>query len=92
MTNHDSSDAYHPDLPCNVFVELVTDYLDDALSLDQRALVEAHLAICVGCATVLDQWRTVIALTGRLADDELDRVDPVVRRSLLDAFSRLHPT
>jgi anti-sigma factor RsiW len=80
-----------PDLPCNLFVELVTDYLDDALPADQRELVDEHLAICVGCATVLDQWRTVIALTGRLAEDEVDRVDPGVRRSLVDAFQRLRP-
>jgi len=80
-----------PDLPCNLFVELVTDYLDDALPADQRALVEEHLAICAGCATVLDQWRTVIALTGRLAEEEVDRVDPDVRRELVDAFQRLHP-
>jgi len=79
------------DLPCNVFVELVTDYLDDALPVDQRALVDEHLAICSGCATVLDQWRTVIALTGRLAEDEVDHVDPDVRRGLVDAFRRLHP-
>jgi anti-sigma factor RsiW len=91
MTVHDSSDVIEPDLPCNVFVELVTDYLDGALLVHQQALVEAHLAICAGCNTVLDQWRTVIALTGRLAEDDVDRVDPAVRRSLVDTFSRLHP-
>jgi anti-sigma factor RsiW len=89
MTVHDPHDDLEPDLPCNVFVELVTDYLEDALPVEQRALVDAHLAICVGCATVLDQWRTVISLTGRIAEDEVNRVNPVVRRSLVEAFSRL---
>jgi len=91
MTVHDPRDVLEPDLPCNLFVELVTDYLEGALPLDQRALVDAHLTICVGCATVLDQWRTVISLAGRIAEDEVDRVDPVVRRSLVVAFSRLRP-
>jgi len=90
MTVHDPADLLEPDLPCNLFVELVTDYLDGALPVGQRALVDAHLAICTGCATVLEQWRTVIALAGRLGEDDIDRVDPVVRRALVDAFSRLH--
>jgi len=91
MTVHDPHDVIEPDLPCNLFVELVTDYLEDALPVDQRALVDAHLVICVGCAAVLDQWRTVISLTGRIAEDEVNRLNPVVRRSLVEAFSRLHP-
>lgn len=91
MTVHNSGDALELDLPCSLFVELVTDYLDGALTVEQRALVDAHLAICTGCATVLDQWRTVIALAGRLAEDDIDRVDPVARRALVDAFSRLRP-
>ncbi len=90
MTDPDP-EILEPDLPCNVFVELVTDYLDDALPAGQRALVDAHLTICTGCATVLTQWRTLISLAGRIAEDDVDRVDPAVRRSLVEAFSRLRP-
>jgi anti-sigma factor RsiW len=79
-----------PDLPCNVFVELVTDYLEGALDDADRAWVDAHLAICVGCQTVLAQWRTTIALTGRLREEQVDEVDPETRRALLETFRALH--
>jgi predicted anti-sigma-YlaC factor YlaD len=79
------------DLPCNVFVELVTDYLEGALSSWERALVDAHLLICSGCAAVLAQWRTVIDLAGRLGADDVEQADPDVRRSLVEAFRQLRP-
>ena len=82
-------DGESPDLPCNVFVELVTDYLEGALAPDLRALVDEHLAICRGCATVLDQWRTVVRLSGRLSEAEVSAVEPEVRRSLMAAFRQL---
>jgi anti-sigma factor RsiW len=78
-----------PDLPCNVFVELVTDYLEDALEPHQRAWVDAHLASCGGCETVLAQWRETIALTGRLREAEVDRVDPETRHVLLETFRQV---
>ena len=33
-------------------------------------------AICEDCATVLDQWRLVIAVTGELRHDEVEAIDP----------------
>ena len=81
MTDHQP-----PDLPCNQFVELVTEYLDDALTLDERARVDAHLADCPYCSDVLAQWQLVIAVTGRLRGDEVETIDPDVRTSLMDAF------
>lgn len=75
-----------PDVPCNELVELVTDYLDGALAAQRRAEVDAHLAICAGCREVLAQWRTVVRLGGRLAEADLDEVEPAVRAGLLAAF------
>jgi anti-sigma factor RsiW len=80
-----------PDLPCRQFVELVTDYLEGALSDDELALVEAHLGVCPGCRHVVDQWRATIELVGALDEDEVDRLDPDVRSSLMDAFRTLRP-
>jgi anti-sigma factor RsiW len=74
------------DQPCNEFVELVTDYLEDALTPDHRAEVDEHLTICDGCRTVLAQWHEVIRLTGHLADPDVDQVDPATRTHLLSAF------
>jgi anti-sigma factor RsiW len=75
-----------PDLPCNQFVELVTDYLDDAMTSDERARVDAHLAGCPYCADVLAQWQTVIAVAGALKEDEVGSIDPTLRASLMTAF------
>ena len=74
------------DLRCRDFVELVTDYLDDALPPDERTQVDEHLEICPGCRTVLAQWREVVRLTGRLADADVDRVDADTRARLLATF------
>ena len=83
--------AEMPDLPCIEFVELVTDYLEGALSPERRALVDHHLGICPGCRTVLAQWREVIVLGGRLDEADVGGVDPDVWATLVAAFSRTHP-
>jgi anti-sigma factor RsiW len=81
-----------PDLPCNDFVELVTDYLDGALPGDLVARIDAHLAICPGCRRVVAQWREVIRLTGQLAESDVDRVDADTRAQLIATFRRRHGT
>jgi anti-sigma factor RsiW len=52
---------------CQQAVELVTDYLDGALSRSARRRFEAHLAGCPHCTEYLVQMRTTIELTGSLA-------------------------
>jgi Putative zinc-finger len=42
-------------------VELVADYLDEALSPEMRARFEEHLAGCDGCTTYLRQTQRIIA-------------------------------
>jgi MFS family permease len=49
------------DLACKQLVELVADYLDDALSPEMRARFEEHLAGCDGCTTYLGQTQRVMA-------------------------------
>jgi anti-sigma factor RsiW len=56
------------DLPCQELVELVTDYLEDALPPAERARFEAHLAECPGCSNYLEQMRATITLTRAGAD------------------------
>ena len=53
-------------LSCQELVELVTDYLEDALPPVERARFEAHIEPCDGCRAYLEQIRTTIELTGRL--------------------------
>lgn len=85
MTDHQLPDD---DLPCVVVVDLITDYLDDALSPHERARLEEHLAECDDCVTVLDQFRTTITVTGRLASDDVDRLDEPTRAQLIGVFQQ----
>jgi anti-sigma factor RsiW len=71
------------DLSCAHLVELVTDYLEGALSRRDRTRFEAHLAECPHCATYLDQIRTTVAASGRLREEWLE---PEMRDALLHAF------
>lgn len=72
-----------PDLTCRELVELVTDYLEDRLSADDRTRFELHLTYCDWCRTYLRQMRQVLAAAGRLTEDSME---PEAREALLDAF------
>jgi len=76
-------------LSCQELVELVTDYLDEALPPEDRARFEAHLEPCEGCTTYLDQMRTTIELVGRLTPEHLDpEAEVVLLRAFRDWKSR----
>jgi len=51
---------------CQEIVELVTDYLEGALDPEMTAEVEAHLELCDGCDTYVEQMRTTVRALGRL--------------------------
>jgi anti-sigma factor RsiW len=76
-------------LACREFVELVTDYLDDALPPEQRARFEAHLAQCDGCTGYLEDIRAVSAT---LPEIELPVADAQTHAALLKAFRELRET
>jgi anti-sigma factor RsiW len=59
------------DIVCQQAVELVTDYLEGALSPRDRARFEAHLAGCPHCTEYLEQIRATIAALGRIEPEEL---------------------
>jgi anti-sigma factor RsiW len=75
------------DLTCQELVELVSDYLEGALSPVERARFEQHISRCDGCATYLDQMKRTIALVGTLTEET---VDPPARDTLLRAFRDWH--
>jgi anti-sigma factor RsiW len=56
---------------CRQAVELVTDYLEGALTPAERARFEAHLADCPHCTEYLREMRVTIAAVGRLAPEAL---------------------
>jgi anti-sigma factor RsiW len=72
-----------PELPCRELVELVTEYLEERLSPDDRARFDAHLAACEACRAFLDQFRQTIRALGRLPEEALS---VEARATLLAAF------
>jgi anti-sigma factor RsiW len=71
-------------LTCVELVELVTDYLDGALSRRDRARFEAHIEACGNCTEYLEQFRRTIELTGTLREED---VEPAARDALLAQFA-----
>ena len=72
-------------LVCQEMVELVTDYLEGALSRSQRRRFEAHLAGCEHCSEYLAQMRETIRLSGRLKAEDLS---PEMEREFSDLYRR----
>ena len=60
------------DLPCQELVELVTDYLEGRLAPIEQRRFEAHLALCRGCRTYLEQMQQTIRALGRLPEESID--------------------
>ena len=86
MSDHDA-DAVDPyGMTCAELVELVTDYVEGSLSPEDRARIDAHLSICPPCVHVIEQWRTVIRLAGRLGGEHADRLPAEQRAQLMAAF------
>ena len=54
------------DISCRELVELVSDYLEGALTASDRARFESHIARCGHCAAYVRQMRETITLMGRL--------------------------
>jgi anti-sigma factor RsiW len=59
------------DLVCQRAVDLVTDYIEGALSRADRRRFESHLASCQHCYEYLAQMRVTIQLSGRLQPAEM---------------------
>jgi anti-sigma factor RsiW len=71
------------ELSCQELVELVTDYLEGALSDSERTRFEDHVSRCVGCQNYLAQMRDTVRIVGRLAPSD---VDVAAEETLLEAF------
>ena len=75
--------TYPIGMTCQELVELVTEYLEGTLPVEQRARFEQHLAACPGCADYVQQMRLTIRTTGQLAEASLE---PRMRAALLSVF------
>jgi anti-sigma factor RsiW len=79
------------DISCSALVELVTDYLDGTLPDALLSRVEAHLAVCPGCMSAVEQIREVVRLTGRLSENTIEGMPAEDREYLAAVFRDLHP-
>ena len=73
-----------PSLTCAELVELVTDYLEGALSPEDSDRFERHLDACSGCTAYVEQFRETILLAGRLREQD---VPAPARDALLAEFA-----
>jgi predicted anti-sigma-YlaC factor YlaD len=56
-------------MDCQELVELVTDYLEEALAEPRAHEVEAHLQECVDCLRYLGQIQLTARLLNRLSEN-----------------------
>ena len=69
---------------CQEMIEVVTNYLDDALPPDEQQRFERHLSYCAGCNTYVDQIRETIRQTGMVPREESLR--PALREQIVAQF------
>jgi len=70
-------------MKCREMVELMTDYLEGALSVRDRESFEEHIAGCDGCRAYLEQMRATMKTVGNLADEPIPET---IQEQLLEAF------
>jgi anti-sigma factor RsiW len=73
------------ELVCIEVVELVSDYLEGALSRRDRRRLEHHLAGCEHCTEYVAQMRETLRLTGRLVPEDFT---PEMQREFTEIFER----
>jgi anti-sigma factor RsiW len=70
-------------LTCHEVIDLLTDYLEDALPTQARRRVEEHLAGCEGCTAYLETLRETIRLSGMVREEQIPEEQ---KQRLLEAF------
>jgi predicted anti-sigma-YlaC factor YlaD len=70
-------------MTCHELVELVTEYLEEAMPAPERARLELHLSACRPCRRYLDQMRKTIDVVGSIPEET---VTPEAREELLSVF------
>ena len=74
-------------ISCQEVVEIVTDYLEGDLDDPTRVELEAHLALCPGCETYLEQMRATI---DRLGHVPVETLSDQAQADLMAAFRTFH--
>jgi anti-sigma factor RsiW len=79
------SDRVEPGMTieCREVVQLVTDYLEDALDATTRTKLEAYLTVCDACAEYVRQIQATLRSVGHIRPDTLS---PQVQADIVAAF------
>ena len=70
-------------MTCQELVELVTEYLEGALSDLDRTRFEEHIALCPMCQVHLEQLRVTMRELGSLREQD---IDPAVLAEMQERF------
>jgi predicted anti-sigma-YlaC factor YlaD len=70
-------------ITCQELTEVLTDYLEGVMSAEDRARFDAHLEICDGCVTYVEQMRQAITTVHELRVEDVEATAP---DELLEAF------
>ena len=70
-------------MTCQELTEVLTDYLEGVMPPEQAAELEAHLELCEGCVTYVDQMRETIRTVRALRPEH---VEATVTDDVLAAF------
>jgi anti-sigma factor RsiW len=70
-------------MKCRDVVELMTEYLEGALSASDRARFEDHIAGCDGCRAYLEQLRATRSVSSHVGEV---MVPEELERELVEAF------
>jgi anti-sigma factor RsiW len=73
------------ELTCRDLVEFLDEYLEGALTAEERACFESHLGVCPDCVAYVDSYRATLRL-GREAFREHEAELADAPRALVDAI------
>lgn len=73
-------------ITCVDALELMTEFLDRALSAEDQERFRAHLDGCEACAVYLDQLRLTVQITGTLRGQDEYQVDQSTMEDLVDIY------
>jgi predicted anti-sigma-YlaC factor YlaD len=71
------------ELTCQEVVELVTEYLENALLPETQKRLEEHIADCPGCTNYIEQVQLTIGMLRQLTREP---VFPATKQELLQIF------
>jgi anti-sigma factor RsiW len=78
-------------LTCQELTEVLTDYLEGVMAPDDVARFDAHLELCDGCVTYVEQMRVTIRTVRELRPAEIEATVPDGVLAAFRAWKRDEP-